>query len=53
MENPILGFTILLIMLRTGICALTLVTQKLHEFGYRSSLWIWVIIKSIFVKPPI
>jgi hypothetical protein len=33
--------------------ALTLVTQKLCEFGYPSSLWVWVIVKSAIIRSPI
>jgi hypothetical protein len=33
--------------------ALTLVTRKLCDFGYHSSLWVGVIVKSVIIRPPI
>jgi hypothetical protein len=31
--------------------ALILVTQKFRKFGYPSSLWVWVIVKSAIIGP--
>jgi hypothetical protein len=33
--------------------ALTLVIRKFREFEYPSSLWVWVIVKSVIIRPPI
>jgi hypothetical protein len=47
---------ILLIVLKLAYvfaCALSLVTRKICEFGYPGSLWVWVVVKSAIIRPPI
>jgi hypothetical protein len=47
------GFVPVAIPTYVFTCAFPLVTRKFCEFGYPGSLWVWVVIKSAIIRPPI